>query len=194
MDISQRPTPERPTTPTRRTNPSSSSSSPGYDHYIDLDKTPTNSPGYKTYKAKDYLTGKSEKEILEIQKKLFQLYRSDNPKSDTLVETTNVANPDESITNSPGYRTSKVRGYLTAQLEKQILEIQNKPIEGGSYHPSIDTLAESTNVTKSNGNEKEMGRNINSTKTDKKRGRKECKAIKKNPNNNDDANSKKTKS
>ncbi len=31
-----------------------------------------------------------------------------------------------------------------------------------------------------------MGRNINSTKTDKKRGRKECKAIKKNPNNNDD--------
>ena len=116
MNISPRPTPERPTTPTRRTNPSSSSSSPGYGHYLDLDKTPTSSPGYKTYKAK--LTGKSEKEILEIQKKLFQFYRSNNPKSDTLVEPTNVANPDESITNSPGYRTSKVRGYLTAQLEK----------------------------------------------------------------------------
>ena len=122
------------------------------------------------------------------------MYGSKNLNSDTLVEPTNVANPDESITNSPGYRTSKVRGYLTSQLEKQILKIQNKPIEGGPYHPSINTLAESTNVTKSNGNEKEMGRNINSTNTDKKRGRKECKAIKKNPNNNDDANSKKTKS
>ena len=122
------------------------------------------------------------------------MYGSKNLNSDTLVEPTNVANPDESITNSPGYRTSKVRGYLTDQLKKQILEIQNEPIECGPYHPSIDTLVESTNVTKNNGNEKEMGRNINSTKTDKKRGRKECKAIKKNPNNNDDANSKKTKS
>lgn len=194
MNISPRPTPERPTTPTRRTNPSSSSSSPGYDHYLDLDKSPTNSPGYKKCKAKDYLTGKSEEEIVEIQNKLFQEYRSYNPKSDTLVESTYVANPDESITNSPGYRTSKVRGYQTDQLKKQILEIQNEPIECGPYHPSIDTLVESTNVTKSNGNEKEMGRNINSTKTDKKRGRKECKAIKKNPNNNDDANRKKTKS
>ncbi len=128
----------RPTTPTRRTNPSSSSSSPGYGHYLYLEKSPTNSPGYKTSKAKDCLNGKSEEEIIEIQNKLFQMYRSFNPKSDTLVEPTNVA--------------------------------------------------------KSNGNEKEMGRNINSTKTDKKRERKECKAIKKNPNNNDDANSKKPKS
>ncbi len=128
----------RPTTPTRRTNPSSSSSSPGYGHYLYLEKSPTNSPGYKTSKAKDCLNGKSEEEIIEIQNKLFQVYRSFNPKSDTLVEP--------------------------------------------------------TNVEKSNGNEKEMGRNINSTKTDKKRERKECKAIKKNPNNNDDANRKKTKS
>tara|TARA_B100001173_G_scaffold297467_2_gene294124 strand:- start:1541 stop:1942 length:402 start_codon:yes stop_codon:yes gene_type:complete len=128
----------RPTTPTRRTNPSSSSSSPGYGHYLYLEKSPTNSPGYKTSKAKDCLNGKSEEEIIEIQNKLFQVYRSFNPKSDTLVEPTNVA--------------------------------------------------------KSNGNEKEMGRNINSTKTDKKRERKECKAIKKNPNNNDDANRKKPKS
>ena len=66
MNISPRPTPERPTTPTRRTNPSSSSSSPGYDHYLDLDKSPTDSPGYKTSKAKDHLTGKSEEEIVEI--------------------------------------------------------------------------------------------------------------------------------
>ncbi|MBE33794.1 hypothetical protein CL647_06930 [bacterium] len=140
----------RPTTPTRRTNPSSSSSSPGYGHYLYLEKSPTNSPGYKTSKAKDCLNGKSEEEIIEIQNKLFQVYRSFNPKSDTLVEPTNVANPDESITNSPGYRTSKVRGNLTDQLKKQILEIQNEPIEGGPYHPSIDTLVESTNVTKSN--------------------------------------------